>query len=95
MTRSTRATLGGMSRRISQRELRNRSGEIMRELDRGADFVVTRNGVPVGNLLPARRRAYVESSAAIAAFAAAPGIDAGRFRADVDRVLDEDPTPRG
>lgn len=84
-----------MSRRISQRELRNRSGEIMRELDRGADFLITRNGVPVGNLLPARRRAFVETATAIAAFAAAPAIDADRFRADVDRAMDQDPAPRG
>ena len=84
-----------MSRRISQRELRNQSGEIMRELDRGADFVVTRSGVPVANLLPARRRAFVATSTALAAFATAPGIEAERFRADVDLALDEDPTPRG
>ncbi len=36
-----------MSREITQRELRNESGEIMRELDRGESFVVTRNGAPV------------------------------------------------
>ena len=84
-----------MARRVSQRELRNRSGEIMRELDRGADFVITRSGVPVGNLIPTRRRAYVDAGAAIAAFAAAPAIDVDRFRADVDQVLDQDPGPRG
>jgi prevent-host-death family protein len=37
-----------MGREITQRELRNNSGEIMRELDEGETFVVTRNGVPVG-----------------------------------------------
>lgn len=84
-----------MTERINQRELRNRSGEIMRELDRGTDFVVTRNGVPVGSLIPARRRRFVHRDAAIAAFAKAPPIDADRFRADVARALDQDPTPRG
>jgi prevent-host-death family protein len=39
-----------MRREVTQRELRNDSGEIMRELDRGESFVVTRNGVPVGGL---------------------------------------------
>jgi len=31
-----------MSREITQRELRNQSGEIMRDLDDGETFVVTR-----------------------------------------------------
>lgn len=39
-----------MAREITQRELRNESGEIMRALDPGETFVVTRNGVPVGEL---------------------------------------------
>ena len=38
-----------MSREITQRELRNESGEIMRGLDRGESYIVTRNGVPVVN----------------------------------------------
>ena len=45
-----------MTRKLSQRELRNQSGEIMRALDEGEDFIVTRNGVPVGELRPIRRR---------------------------------------
>ena len=40
-----------MARQITQRELRNESGEIMRALGRGESFVVTRNGVPVGELI--------------------------------------------
>ncbi len=83
-----------MARRITQRELRNGSGEIMRALDRGESFVVTRNGTPVGELLPIRRRRYVGAGAAIEAFRGAPRIDLERFRADVDTVLDEDPSPR-
>jgi prevent-host-death family protein len=83
-----------MTRRISQRELRNESGEIMRALDRGESFVVTRNGTPVGDLTPLRPRQYVSADAAAAAFRGAPPIDPSRFRSDVDAVLDEDPTPR-
>ena len=84
-----------MTRRITQRELRNGSGEIMRALDRGESFVVTRNGVEVGELLPVPRRRFVGADAVLAAFAGAPPIDPERFRTDVDAVLDEDPTPRG
>lgn len=83
-----------MARQITQRELRNGSGDIMRALDRGETFVVTRNGVPVGELLPLRARRFVSADAAIAAFASAPAIAADRFRADVDAVLDHDPSPR-
>ena len=66
----------------------------MRALDRGESFVVTRNGVPVGELVPVRRRRYVTAEAAVAAFRGAPPIDPERFRRDLDRVLDQDPTPR-
>lgn len=83
-----------MTREITQRELRNGSGEIMRALDRGESFVVTRNGVPVGELRPAAPRRFVEAGAAVAAFAGAPAIDAERFRDDVDGQLDQDPEPR-
>ena len=67
----------------------------MRALDRGEAFVVTRNGVPVGELTPLRTRRFVAADAAVAAFAGAPAIDAERFRADIDAVLDHDPSPRG
>jgi antitoxin (DNA-binding transcriptional repressor) of toxin-antitoxin stability system len=83
-----------MGREITQRELRNESGGIMRALDRGETFVVTRNGVPVGELTPFRRRQFVAPEAAVAIFAGAPAIEAERFRADVDAFLDQDPTPR-
>ena len=83
-----------MSRRITQRELRNDSGQIMRGLDRGRSFIVTRNGVPVGELIPLRQRMFVTAETAVAAFAGAPGIARGRFRKDVDNLLDQDPTPR-
>jgi antitoxin (DNA-binding transcriptional repressor) of toxin-antitoxin stability system len=81
-------------REITQRELRNASGEIMRALDRGETFVVTRNGVAVGELAPLRRRRFVAADAALAAFAGAPEIDAERFRSDVDGAVDQDPAPR-
>lgn len=83
-----------MSRSISQRELRNASGEIMRALDRGESFVVTRNGAPVGELTPVRPRQFVTADAALAAFGGAPPLDPERFRADVDTVVDQDASPR-
>ena len=85
---------GRMARKITQRELRNESGEIMRALDRGETFVVTRNGVAVGELTPLRRRQFVAAEAAVAVFAGAPAVEPKRFRADVDALLDQDATPR-
>lgn len=37
---------------ISQRDLRNRSAEIMDALERGESFEVTRNGHHIGDLVP-------------------------------------------
>ena len=65
----------------------------MRALDRGEAFIVTRHGVPVGELIPFRRP-FVTAEAAIAAFRGAPPIDRHRFRRDLDSVVDQDPTPR-
>jgi prevent-host-death family protein len=83
-----------MAREITQRELRNDSGGIMRALDRGESFIVTRNGVPVGELLPLQRRRFVAATAAVAALAGAPRIDPQRFRADIDRFVDQGVPPR-
>jgi antitoxin (DNA-binding transcriptional repressor) of toxin-antitoxin stability system len=83
-----------MSKEISQRQLRNDSGEVMRALDSGESFVVTRNGVAVWELKPVQRHRFVTREAVYTAFARAARLDTDGFRADVDRVLDQDPTPR-
>jgi antitoxin (DNA-binding transcriptional repressor) of toxin-antitoxin stability system len=84
-----------MSRSITQRELRNDSGEIMRSLDLGETFIVTRNGTPVGELTPMRRHRFVSTDAVVAMFRNAPAVDAARFRADLDDIADQDAAPRG
>lgn len=83
-----------MSTDISQRELRNNSGEIMRRLDQGETFIVTRNGVPVGELRPYRRRRFVPTDELIELFRGAPRVDYRRLRADLDALVDQDPLPR-
>ena len=67
----------------------------MRALDKGKAFIVTRNGVPVGELIPLRQRVFVPADAALAAFAGAPRVAGARFRKDIDALIDQDPTPRG
>jgi len=81
-------------REISQREFRNESGKIMREIDGGQSFIVTRNGVPVAELTPLHRRRFLETEKALAIFRHAPQIDGARFRADLDAIADQDPVPR-
>lgn len=82
-------------REITQRELRNESGEIMRHLDRGETFIVTRNGVPVGELTPLRRHRFVATEAAVALFRGAPAVDYARLRTDLDKTASQGATPRG
>ncbi|MGI9183657.1 MAG: type II toxin-antitoxin system Phd/YefM family antitoxin [Solirubrobacteraceae bacterium] len=93
--RRTRATLHRMTKEVTQRQLRNDSGEIMRALDRGESFVVTRNGVAVGELRPVQRHRFVDREAVREVFARAARLDPGELRADLDRWIDQDPTPRG
>jgi antitoxin (DNA-binding transcriptional repressor) of toxin-antitoxin stability system len=66
----------------------------MRALDRGEEFIVTRNGVPVGELRSIRRRHFVPTAIVRAAMEGAPPIDAKQFFADIDAYVDQDPTPR-
>ena len=67
----------------------------MRALDRGKSFIVTRNGVAVGELIPLRQRMFVPAEAAVAAFTGAPRVARERFRKDVNALIDQDSTPRG
>lgn len=67
----------------------------MRALDKGETFVVTRNGVPVGELIPLRDRMFVPAERAITAFAGAPRVNARRFRKDLDALATQEPAPRG
>ena len=83
-----------MTTTISQRELRNRSGDIMRGLDEGETYIVTRNGRPVGELSPMRRLRFVAAATVSEAFRDAPSIDADTFRGDLDAPLDQGVDPR-
>jgi antitoxin (DNA-binding transcriptional repressor) of toxin-antitoxin stability system len=84
-----------MSRTITQRELRNDSGTIMRGLDQGETFVVTRRGVPVGELIPIRRRRFAPRDHVAEVFSGAAQLDRTRFIADLDRRVDQDVVARG
>jgi len=46
-------------KRIAQRELRNHSGEILREAEKGARFLITGEGRPVAMLSPYPKSQWV------------------------------------
>lgn len=78
-----------MSRVITQRELRNQSAAVLREVEAGRTVMVTRNGTPVAEMRPLRPRRFVPRAVIAEAAARAPRVDAARFRADLDAVIDQ------
>jgi prevent-host-death family protein len=78
-----------MNRIITQRELRNQSAAVLREVQGGQTLIVSRNGVPVAELRPIQPRSFVSRAIIAEAAVRAPRIDAGRFRADLDAVIDQ------
>lgn len=78
-----------MTREISQRELRNDSGAVLRAVESGEDFVVTRNGTALAELRPLRRRRFVAKAELVAAARQLTPIDAATFRSDIDEVVDQ------
>lgn len=78
-----------MDRTISQRELRNDSAAVLREVQAGRTLVVTRNGVPVAELRPVPPRRFVPRAVIADAALRAPTIDRARFRADLDAFVDQ------
>lgn len=77
-----------MSRTISQRELRNDSSAVLREVQAGHVLIVTRNGVPIAELRPVPARRFVPRAVIADAARRAPRVDATRLRADLDAVVD-------
>nr|WP_131785046.1 prevent-host-death protein [Protofrankia symbiont of Coriaria ruscifolia] len=77
---------------IIQRDLRNRSREIMDAVQGGQAFTVTRDGHRIGELIPLwRRRRFVPRSEFAAMSRSAPDISLDAFRADQDATADQEP----
>jgi prevent-host-death family protein len=76
---------------ITQRDLRNRSKEIMDAVQNGQTFTVTRDGHQIGELIPLRRRRRFVSRAEFAAKShTASTVDLNAFRADQEAALDHE-----
>ncbi|MDP9397030.1 MAG: type II toxin-antitoxin system prevent-host-death family antitoxin [Actinomycetota bacterium] len=79
-----------MTVEINQRQLRNDSGEVMRRVEGGETFLVTRNGVPLAELRPVStgRPQFTRRADALASAAHLPAVDAQRFRSELDELAD-------
>ncbi len=74
---------------ITQRDLRNRSKEIMDAVENGQAFTVTRDGHRIGELIPLRhRRRFVPREEFAVMSRAAPAVDIETFRADQEAAFD-------
>lgn len=81
-----------MAKTIAQRDLRNDNAKVIDAVTAGETFVVTRNGEPVAELRPIRvalRRTFITRDEVAALASAAVRIDHRRFRADLDRMIDQ------
>lgn len=83
-----------MAEWITQRELRNENGKIMRALDRGTPLSSPATVSRSGSCCRRAGGRFVAADAVLAAFAGAPGIDAAQMRDEIDGVLDQTPEPR-
>jgi prevent-host-death family protein len=76
---------------ISQRDLRNRSREIMDAVEHGQSFTVTRDGHRIAELIPLRRRRRLVPRAEFVAMSRnAPAVNLDAFRVDQQAALDDE-----
>ncbi|WMY78273.1 type II toxin-antitoxin system prevent-host-death family antitoxin [Citricoccus sp. I39-566] len=75
---------------VSIRDLRNRSAEVLRRVERGESLTVTRDGQAVATVSPLPRRASrVEEL--IARRQNLPAVDSSALRRDIDDLIDPQP----
>jgi prevent-host-death family protein len=79
-----------MAETIGQRELRNDNAEIIRRVLSGESFVITRNGVPVADLIPHQQAREPELWPALgevqARFRQTATVDAEAWKRDIAAV---------
>lgn len=81
-----------MATKITQRELRNETPAIMRAVENGETFVLTRNGTEIADLVPhSHRPEFVPAEDFLGLLADLPSTDAEEFFADLDAAVDPDP----
>lgn len=72
----------------SVRDLRNHGGDVLDRVAAGEHVTVTRDGKPVAELRPLRRRGLTATEL-IERFRHLPPVDPTKLRADIDSVIDQ------
>ncbi len=83
-----------MQTTITQRDLRTNNSDIMRRLEDGESFIITRKGKQVGLLTPINRPQFARMTDVLEAFKGLPEMSYAELRRDLDEFIDQDPTPR-
>ncbi len=73
---------------VTVRDLRNKGGEILKQVESGRSFVVTRDGAPVAELRPLDRQP-LSRDVIIERFKRVPLVDTKRLRHDIDSFIDQ------
>ncbi len=80
-----------MPLQITQRELRNDAPKIMRAVEEGESFVLTRNGTPIADIVPHKQKpVFIPFGEFHALLDDLPREDPDMFFAEIDLVLDTD-----
>jgi prevent-host-death family protein len=72
---------------VTVRDLRNHGAEVLDRVSRGETLTVTRDGRPVAELRPIRRRA-LPTSTLLARWRRLPPVDPAALRRDIDAAID-------
>lgn len=70
------------------RELRNQGGRVLDRVLAGERVTITRDGEPVAELIPIRRRP-LSAKALVELFRGDPPMDPDELRADIDAIIDQ------
>lgn len=73
---------------VNVRELRNHGGRVLDRVARGESLTVVKDGSPVAELRPVRRRS-MSAAELISRAKRLPKVDPDRLRQDIDAVLDQ------
>ena len=75
-------------REVTVRDLRNEGGEVLKKVEAGQSFIITRDGHPVAEIQPLHRRPLTRE-VVLGRFACVPATDGAKLRSDIDSVVDQ------
>jgi prevent-host-death family protein len=78
-----------MSRRITQKELRNETATVLGAAEQGEEIIITRNGTPIARLMPlVDESPFVSTDQLKHSAQGLPRVDFQRFREDLAEHVD-------